>query len=190
MNGPEAWNDLSWYLVNTHPRQEARAETNLISLGVEILAPKCKERKRNFYTGEATYCTKPIFPNYIFARFIANNLHQKIRYTRGVRQLVSFGDTPAIIEDEIIDMVRSRIKEDGYIWFIEDLKPGDEVIIKDGPLKDFAGVFEREMQGSDRVRILLRTVSYQAHVEIEKDLVKKIKTPDLAPAAMRAYATP
>jgi transcription antitermination factor NusG len=56
----------------------------------------------------------------------------------------------------------------------ESLKPGDEVLIQDGPLKSFAGVFEREMKGADRVRILIHTLSYQAHVEIEKEMIKKI----------------
>ncbi len=29
------------------------------------------------------------------------------------------------------------------------------------------------MKDSDRIRILLETVSYQAHIEIERDMVKK-----------------
>lgn len=47
------------------------------------------------------------------------------------------------------------------------------MIVKDGPLKNFAGVFERGMKDSDRIRILLEAMSYQAHVEIERDMVKK-----------------
>lgn len=177
MNNQRAWEDLCWYLVQTQPRQEDRAESNLKSLGVEILAPRFKDRRRSFYTGEVTLHAKPLFPSYIFAKFIANDLYQKVRYTRGIRRLVSFGISPAVVDEEIIAMIQSRVGEDGFARIDEDLKPGDNVIIKDGPLRAITGVFEREMNGADRVRILLMAVSYQAHVEIERDLVKKISGP-------------
>ncbi len=173
MGDQRAWNELCWYLVQTYPRQEDRSEGNLKSLGIETLAPRFKERRCNFYTGAVAHYTKPLFPSYVFARFRVNDLYHKVRYTRGIRQLVSFGDYPTVIDEEIITMIQSKIKEDGFARTYEDLKPGDEVIIKDGPLRNFAGIFEREMKGADRIRILLQTVSYQAHVEIEKDMVKK-----------------
>lgn len=176
MNNQKAWNDLCWYLLQTHPKQEDRAEGNLKSFGVETLAPRFEERRSNFYTGAVIRQAKPLFPGYLFAKFRANDLYHKVRYTRGVRQLVSFGDSPTVIDEEVITMIQSRIREDGFarIDIDDDLKHGDQVIIKDGPLKAFAGVFEREMKGAERVRILIQTVSYQAHVEIDKDLVKKV----------------
>jgi transcriptional antiterminator RfaH len=174
MNNQGAWNELRWYLVQTHPRQEDRAESNLKSFGIETLAPRFKDRRRNFYTGEVTLHAMPLFPSYIFARFIANDLCQKVRYTRGIRRLVSFGDSPTVVDEEIIATIQSRVGEDGFARINEYLEPGDKVIIKDGPLRTFAGIFEREMNSVDRVRILLLAVSYQAHVEIERDMVKKI----------------
>jgi transcriptional antiterminator RfaH len=168
--------ELCWYLVRTHPRQEDRAESNLKSFGIETLAPRFKECRRNFYTGEVTHHVKPLFPNYIFAKFRVNDLYHKIRYTRGIQQLVSFGDYPAVIDEEIITMIQLRIREDGFAKMEtnEVIKPGEKVLIKDGPLRNFAGIFEHEMKGADRIRILLQTVSYQIHVEIEKGLVKKL----------------
>jgi transcription antitermination factor NusG len=174
MNNQRAWNDFCWYLAQTHPRQEDRAESNLKSFGIETLVPKFKDSRRNFYTGEVTFNAKPLFTSYIFARFIANDLYQKVRYTRGIRRLVSFGSSLTVVDEEIIAMVQSRISEDGFVSIDEYLKPGDKVIIKDGPLRTLAGVFERGMNSADRVRVLLLAVSYQAHVEIERDLVAKV----------------
>jgi transcriptional antiterminator RfaH len=124
--------------------------------------------------GEVTLHAKPLFPGYIFARFIVNDLYQKIRYTRGIRRLIGFGDSPTVVDEEIIAMIRSRIGEDGFVGIDEYLKPGDKVIIKEGPFRTFAGVFERETGSADRVRILLLAVNYQAHVELERDMVKRI----------------
>jgi transcriptional antiterminator RfaH len=176
MNNWRAWNDLCWYLVQTHPRQEDRAENNLKSFGIETLAPRFKDRRRNFYTGEVTLHARPLFPSYIFAKFIASDLYQKVRYTRGIRRLVSFGNSPTVVDEEIITMIQSKVGEDGFARIDDDLKPGDKVVIKDGPLRTFAGIFERGMSSADRVRILLLAVSYQAYVEIERDMVKKISS--------------
>jgi transcriptional antiterminator RfaH len=174
MSNPGAWNDVCWYLVQTHPRQEERAESNLKSFGIQTLVPMFKDRRRNFYTGKVTLQAKPLFPSYIFAKFIANDQYQKVRYTRGIRRLVSFGSSPTAVDEEIIAMIQSRISEDGFVRLDEYLKPGDKVVIKDGPLRTLAGVFEQVMNSADRIRVLLLTVSYQAHVEIERDMVKKL----------------
>jgi len=42
-------------------------------------------------------------------------------------------------------------------------------------LRALAGILERERKGADRVRILIQILSYRVHVEIERDMVKKIR---------------
>jgi transcription antitermination factor NusG len=101
-------------------------------------------------------------------------LYHKIRFTRGVSSVVSFGEGPTTIDEEIVTIIQSYIKEDGFVRINEEIRPGDKVMVKDGPLKNFAGIFEREMKDTDRVRILLEAVSYQAHVEIGRDMVKRV----------------
>jgi transcriptional antiterminator RfaH len=162
-----------WYVIHTHTKQEDRAVSNLKVLGVPIFNPKTRERHYNQFVKAPTYVTKPLFPRYIFAQFKVNDLYHKVRYTRGVYSVVSFGGGPTPIDEEIITLIQSNIKEDGFVRTGVEIKPGDKVVVKAGPLKNFAGIFEREMKDTDRIRILLETVSYQAHVEIERDMVKK-----------------
>jgi transcriptional antiterminator RfaH len=162
-----------WYVIHTHPKQEDRAGGNLKVLGVPVINPKTRERRYNQYVDKPTYVTKPLFPRYIFAQFKINELYHKVRFTRGVYSVVSFSEGPTPIDEEIITLIKSNIKEDGFIRICEEISPGDKVIVKDGPLKNFAGIFERAMKDTDRIRILLETVSYQAHIEIERDMVKK-----------------
>ncbi len=162
-----------WYVIHTYPKQEDRAGSNLKVLGVPIFNPKLRERRYNQFSSMPTYVTKPLFPRYIFAQFKVDDLYHKVRFTRGVYSVVSFGEGPAPITEEVIMLIRSNIKEDGFVRIDEEIRPGDRVMVKDGPLKNFTGIFEREMKYTDRVRILLETVSYQAHIEIERDMVKK-----------------
>jgi transcription antitermination factor NusG len=56
----------------------------------------------------------------------------------------------------------------------DDLKPGDEVIIKEGMFKDLTGVFEHQVGDADRVRILLETVNYQIQAVIDSHSVRKL----------------
>lgn len=162
-----------WYVIHTHSKQEDRAASNLRVLGVPILNPKVRGRRYNQFVNVPTYVTRPLFPRYIFAQFKIHDLYHKVRFTRGVYSVVSFGEGPASIDEEIIALIQSNVKEDGFVRIDDEIKPSDKVIVKDGLLKNFSGIFEREMKDTDRIRILLEAVSYQAHVEIQRDMVKK-----------------
>jgi transcriptional antiterminator RfaH len=174
MTREENWNTLCWYVVHTNPRQEDRAESNLRAWGIEIFAPKIRECRYNQFNGKPTFIIKPLFPRYIFARFKIQELLHKVRYTRGVHDIVSFDNSPTPVSDEIITFLKEQINEDGFVELSSEIKSGDKVQIESGPLKDFTCIFEREMNDSDRVKILLQTVNYQAHIIIEKKMIKKI----------------
>jgi transcriptional antiterminator RfaH len=167
-------NNLSWFLIHTKPKQEERTISNLQAWNVETLSPRVRDWRYNQFTGERSPVIKPLFAQYVFARFDLERLFHKVRYTRGVQELVSFGNGPLEVDESIIDLVRSRIKKDGLVVIGDDLKPGDEVVIKDGTLKDFTGIFEREMNDCDRVELLLNSISYQARVQVERNLVSKL----------------
>ena len=160
-----------WYVIHTHSKQEDRADSNLKVLGVQIFNPKIREFRYNQFSITPACMMKSLFPRYIFARFNINDLYHKVRFTRGVYSVVSFGDDPTPVAEEIITLLQSNVNEEGVVRIAEELKLGDRVMIKDGPLKNFVGVFEREMKDSDRIRVLLETVSYQAHIEIGRNMV-------------------
>ena len=170
----ESWaNNHQWYVVHTHLKQEERANENLKSWGVETLHAKLKARRYNEFTGARTYLTQPLFPRYIFAKFNAREQLPKIRFTRGVHNVVCFGENPAPVDEDIIDIIRARIDESGFVKANDELKPGDKVVISAGPLRSLIGIFEREIKGSDRISILLTAIEYQGRLVVEKDLVQR-----------------
>lgn len=164
-----------WYAIHTKPKEEDRANSNLQSWRVETFTPKIKEQRVNQLTGKKTALIKPLFPRYIFARFDASKMLHKIYYTRGVHSVVSFGDSPVPVDDEAIAFIQSRVEKDGFIKFDDVLAPGDEVTIKEGPLKGFNGVFSRAIKDTDRVMILLTSVTYQASIVLDREQVRKTK---------------
>lgn len=163
-----------WYVVHTHPKQENRAESNLRAWNVETFFPKIRDTRFNEFSSKPAYVIKPLFPGYLFARFVMGNLLHKIRYTRGVHSVVCVGDTPASIDDAAIEIIAAQIDGEGFVKLGDELKPGTKVLIQAGPFKGFTGIFEREAKDTDRIKILLDSVCYQAHVEIERRLVKSV----------------
>lgn len=164
----------NWYVIHTKPKQEDRADFNLKAWNVETFAPKIRGPRRDSLTGRPTYLVQNLFPGYIFAHFRAGELLHKVGFTRGVHRVVNFGDGPCSVADEIIELLRARRSEDGFIHLGEELSPGDKVIISRGNLKNFAGVLDGKVDDQGRVTILLTAVSYQGRIVIEQDWVKKI----------------
>jgi transcriptional antiterminator RfaH len=169
----------SWYAIHTNPKQEMRAESNLNAWGVETYLPKIRECSINQYNNNCTWLIKPLFPRYFFARFRFNTIGHKIRYTRGIRDIVGFGETPAAVDDEIIKLIRSRHNELGYVKLEGDINPGDEIVVKDGIFKGIHGIFERDVSNSDRVMILLKAIQFQAHIIVDKVTLRKIEESNL-----------
>jgi transcriptional antiterminator RfaH len=140
---------------------------------VETFCPKLRERRCHTHTNVPTHVTKHLFPRYIFARFDADRLLHKVCFTRGVHSVVSFGGLPAPIGDELIALIKERASEDGLPRIREAFRPGDKVVIKNGHLQDFAGIFEYEMKDCDRVMILLDTVKYQCRTVVAWEQLRK-----------------
>lgn len=167
-------NDMPcWYVIYTKPQQEDRAEYNLRAWHVETFSPKIKSRQQNKFTGKTTYVSKPLFPRYIFARFRASALWHKVSFTRGVHSVVCMDDRPTPVDDEIIEMIQLQKGEDGFIRTDKVLRPGDKVMISEGPLRNMVGIFEGRFNDDERVSILLTAVNYQSRVVIELAAVRK-----------------
>jgi transcriptional antiterminator RfaH len=103
---------MLWYAVKAKRRQETHAELSLQRHGVETFYPQLMQskvirRKRQTITG-------PLFPGYLFAKFHFGEQQRAVSYARGVQKIVKFGDTPAIVAEDIIDAIRSRVR-DGYV---------------------------------------------------------------------------
>lgn len=174
MSSREIVNNSHWYAIRTHLNQENRATGNLLGWNIEVFYPKIKEQRRNQFSGAITSLTKPFFPRYIFARFKVEQLLNKVCFTRGVQSVVSFGGTPSTVDDEIVALLKTRADNDGFVQLGKEFRPGDKVVIKGGVLESFVGIFEREMNDSERVMILLQTMNYQGHVIVEKNAIRKV----------------
>ncbi len=161
-----------WYVINTKPKQETKAENYLSSKGVEVFNPLLESFVTRY--GKIIKELKPLFPGYIFGNFDLERDYALVRWGRGVKKLVSFGGLPTAVSEIVINEIKKRIDGSGIVRLDYNFKPNDVVRIKAGPFRDFLGIFQRWVPEKERVRILLNLIAYQPSIEIHYGLVEKV----------------
>lgn len=157
---------MHWYAISTKPHQEYVAEANLQRLGVETFCPQIRQDRIIRRKMQATVA--PLFPGYLFAQFSLDQQYRAIVYARGVRRVVAFGSEPAIVDEGLIDTIKSRMTNE-YIQLPDtQFMPGQPVRVQDGPLHGIEAVFQRGLPGSQRAVILLKTLAYQARAVVDQ----------------------
>jgi transcriptional antiterminator RfaH len=96
-----------WYLIQTKPRQEGRAQEHLQRQSFECYRPvKACEKKR----GSRGTAEEELFPGYLFIRMDqAHDNWYPIRSTRGVARIVTFGGLPIPVKEDLIEQIRERL---------------------------------------------------------------------------------
>lgn len=160
------WRDVNWFAIHAKHSREDVAASYVSLMGLEVFLPKIKQS--TLLWGKPQLVLKPLFPNYLFARFCPAQYLHLVQFARGVRSVVSAGDLPLPVDKNDIDLIRDRIVADGTIEMNTDrIHPGQEVAVHAGPFKGLRGVFERNINDRDRVLLLLDAVHHHAHVLIE-----------------------
>jgi transcriptional antiterminator RfaH len=162
---------LHWYVVQTQVNGEAKAAVNLQRQGFAIYLPRYLKQRR--HARKVDVAPKPLFPRYMFVGIdMAGQRWRSIQSTFGVARLVSSGDEPARVPDGIIEAIRAREDERGFVR-IEN-KPafvrGDKVRILGGAFSDTAGLFEG-LADHDRVSILLDMLGRKVRVLLDTGAV-------------------
>jgi len=159
---------MNWFAIYTKPKAEDSTTQLLNNAGIETLTPKIKTRK--YLRKKYTEVIEQLFPCYIFAFFDIERHGHMIKYTRGVRYIVG-KEHPLIVHQEIIDAIRERMEGGIVKQVTERFRRGEKVLIKEGPFKDFYGIFERDVSGRERALILLGAL--HGKLEIETISIKK-----------------
>jgi len=153
-----------WYVVYTKPGREDDVAFLLQNAGIEVLNPKLKSVK--YKHSRYADVIEPLFPCYLFAEFDKDISAHLITYTRGVKYIIGKRN-PVVISDEVISAMKERMGTNGIIVVSpQKFKTGDKVLVKEGPLKNFYGIFERDVKSPQRVMILLNAI--HCRVEIDK----------------------
>jgi transcription antitermination factor NusG len=127
--------DAPWVALQIRPKMERTVATHLAYRGYEHFLPL---RRRDGAADQAGTET-PVFPGYLFCRY-SENAAGTIISTTGVTRIVSFGGTPAWIDDQEMAGLQQAIACRLALVPLASFVPGAPVVITKGPLQGVRGV--------------------------------------------------
>ncbi|HLA77500.1 MAG TPA: transcription termination/antitermination NusG family protein [Vicinamibacteria bacterium] len=161
-----------WLLLRTKPKQEAKAVNALAAREIEAYCPRILEPVRPRF---GPLGPLPLFPGYVFTRFVLGERFAAAQYCAGSLGLVRLGGQFAAVEEEIVAGLRLREGERGYV--MPDLppralRPGSRVRIAEGALAGLEGVVTRYLPAKKRVQLLLAHAWRGRPVEVDAVAVR------------------
>ena len=160
------------YLVHTKIRQESVALENLERQGFECFLPQIHVEKLR--KGQLRVVREALFPRYLFIRLetgIDGQSWGPIRSTLGVSRLVTFGQTPAKVDEDLI--AHLRLKTDTTEVQLRHFAPGEQVVVTDGPFAGVEAIYQLA-DGEGRVMLLLNILSKQVKMTVSPASIRKL----------------
>lgn len=154
---------MSWYVVQTQPRAESKAERHLINQGFGTYLPRYRRRVRHARRNELVL--RPLFPGYLFVKLDPQlQRWRSINGTVGVCRILSEGDAPRRVPDQILEQILAREDGEGAVRLDPPVfSAGQAVRISTGPLADVTALFE-ETRDENRVVLLLSLLGRKVRV--------------------------
>ena len=160
-------NTANWYLIQTKPRQEARAEEHLQRQQFECFRPlkaqPAEPRKSRRVVDEE------LFPGYLFIRLNINDSWYPIRSTRGVCRIVAFGGLPCPVSETLIEQIRQRVEAPPIA---ASFSQGETVLVRTGS-SDLQAIFLCD-DGEERAVILLNLLQREQRVSLPRSSITRL----------------
>lgn len=161
----------AWYVAHTHAKAERQALCHLERQGFTAYLPQYLKRWR--HARRAEWVPAPLFPRYLFVNMdIERDRWRAVRSTVGVRHVISNGDWPVPVADQIVEEIRAREDETGMVAVNPEppFSPGEMVRVTSGALADQVGLFDC-VSDDERVFILLELLGRQVRVRVPMESV-------------------
>jgi transcription antitermination factor NusG len=160
-----------WYAVYTRHQHETSVMNRLAERGMETFLPmytvvrRWKDRKK--------YISRPLFPCYVFLRFVPRQ-HFQVITTAGIVFILSMAGRPAPIPNKQIDAIRRTVESHLEVEPHPFLRCGDWIRVKSGPLRDVEGILIRR-KASYRLVLSAELLEKSLAVEVDAFSVEPIQ---------------
>lgn len=162
----------NWYLIHTKIRQERVALENLERQGFECFLPLIRAGKLRW--GALQVVQEPLFPRYLFIRLgtgLESQSWAPIHSTVGVSRLVTFGQTPAMIDDDLVAELRIQTASEEVQ--LRHFESGGQVVVTDGPFAGVKAIYQMT-DAEGRVMVLLNILSKQVKMAVSSASIRKV----------------
>ncbi len=160
---------INWYAVQAKSHSEARALHHLTQKIIPAFLPLIEVIRR--YRARRVARLEPLFPGYLFVQLEGMDCNpgpwNAVRWTPGVKSILGAEGSPMPVPDAVIDAIKTRVKELGFVRPGPPFEPNTRVLIRRGPLAGFEAVFERLLSSSGRVLVLMDLLGQQRRVQVD-----------------------
>lgn len=160
-----------WYALHTKPNSEYRVVAGLQQREIETYLPEVNLPQ----SGKARQSV-PFFPCYLFMRVDMGKMRTaQWQWTPGLRRVVSIGNEPTPIPDQVILLIKDKLDEINETGSFpsQPYKAGDTVRITKGPLAGMLAIFEKPTSSRRRVQVLLNFLGRINRVKVEPHDLEK-----------------
>lgn len=149
-----------WYVMHSKPRKAAfvrerlriqRIEVYLRSIRVKPINPRARKEQ-------------PFFPGYLFVHVDLEKIpSSEFRWIPGSIGLVCHSGESSYVGNALIREIQKQVEEvtDSANSYDDRFRPGDLVVINDGPFATYQAMFDGRLSSSDRVRVLVELLQGQ-----------------------------
>jgi transcriptional antiterminator RfaH len=153
-----------WYTLYTKPNAEYQVAASLQKREIQTYLPEIESVKDRRGRDR-----KPFFPCYLFIKADLRAVGlSRVRWTPGLRRIVTFDDWPVPLPDAVINLLRRKLGEINAACGqpVHTFQPGDTLQITDGPLQGMLAIFEGPATPAERVRVLLTFLGHARRVSV------------------------
>lgn len=159
--------------MHTNPNHEAQVAKFLGLHAIEVYAPQLtppprtrpgsvRDRRRRFF-----------FPGYLFLR-VPHQFHRwdLVHWAPGVRRVLSDNGSPSAVADAVVDRIRVRLLEETALRKRLTFTPGQPVVIERGPLAMVDAIFDKALNTSERVQVLVHLLGRPMTVAVDAAILR------------------
>ncbi len=160
-----------WYVVQTQPNAENKAVIHLARQGFATYLPRYLKRRR--HARRVDTVVSPLFPRYLFVEINMDAQRWRSIYsTIGVTRLVSNGDVPAPVPEQVFIALKAQEDAGGFVRLEHrpSFRAGDRIRVLEGAFTVCLGLCEG-MKDSDRVAILLDLLGRKVRVMVDAESI-------------------
>lgn len=157
---------MNWYVLYVQSKKEKKVAESLQQMQMEVYCPLIKEVRQ--WSDRKKTIESPLFKSYVFVR-LTDKERSNVFGVHGVVRYLFWLGQPAIVREEEISIIKKWLEDDAIEEItLDKLLPGDEILIKHGPLKDKKAIIQEV--GKKRMRLAIPGLSIIVNAKI-KDVV-------------------
>lgn len=170
----------NWYVIHTYSGYEDAVEKalrqrieslNMHDLIFDVVVPK--ESTITIKKGEHVTEKKRLFPGYVLVDMIVTDESwYVVRNTPNVTGFVGSGTIPVPVRPEEFNIIEKHMKKEEPKFKI-NFKVSEQVIISDGPFKNYEGLIDAIDEKKGKLKVLVTIFGRETPVELDFVQVKK-----------------